>query len=446
MALNPSSYGNQITGVPLNLPSLFKSTNTASNPPLAPGQPRMSIAPQSMGQKAITPNQNTAQPSNTLPKNQVASPVSTGTPNPSTISSMQNTLNGIKSNLQTLQDQQNQGQGPYSTQTSYGQYTAGLANTPQGYSPTTSNLANQLATSYQNNPDVQKAIQNIKNLQTQYADTTAQIGGTPGLGQQEAQGEQGLLSNLFAAKMGAAQTALQNALKGLGYQQAGLTQAGTLTTNEQQLNQQALAQAAGYAQPTYPSYSNAVYNPTTGQFETVGGGQYGTGPAAGANVQSIQDQQQQLNTMTNTYSQTQNLESQLSDALNSGAINPSDATFLNQATQWFQKGQLGDPKYQNAINLMNDLVATYAQVLGVTGNPTNDKLAMANSLINQLASGQSIQQVMAGLDAQMEAKIRGVQTSIQNISSGKTGTNTFGTGGQAGNANAFSNQVFWGTS
>lgn len=134
--------------------------------------------------------------------------------------------------------------------------------------PTFGGLVGALVNTPTQNQDVIKARENLQNLQNQYAETTAQIGGTPGLGQQQAQGQQGLLQQLFAAKQTSAQAALSNALQ------------------SQQLQQSALTSAAGFAAPVQLPYSVQYTNPLTGQPLNAAGG---TGLAA-----SIPDLAQQV--------------------------------------------------------------------------------------------------------------------------------------------------------
>lgn len=108
------------------------------------------------------------------------------------------------------------------------------------------------------------------------------------------QGRQAALQRDYGVQAQAATQTAQNATQIAGLTQSGLTSAGGLANSQQGLLQQALQQAASGATPQFPSYTSAQYNPTSNSYSTVGGGQYGSGPEAVANINSIQDAQKQI--------------------------------------------------------------------------------------------------------------------------------------------------------
>ncbi len=419
--LNPSSYGNQIQGANVGfLPNLFtggtanKSNavqGTANQSVLPAGKANISLFPgvtQPMGTKAKSPASNVQSPSTTLPKNQQQ-------PSGTLTEGQQAAIKGVQSAFGGGTQNQQQ----FTPQTSYGQYTASLANTPGTFQKPVGYLAGLLSGAYANNPQVQEAKQYIQDLTNQYAQQANIIGNQPGLSQQGLTGREGLLQNQYIAEYGGAQTALQNALQSLGYQQAGYQQAGALTTQEQGLTQQAVGQAAGLAAPQYPSYTNAVYNPLTNQFETVGGGAYGTGPAAAANISSIQNQTQQVNDWSAARQSAQSLSDQLNSLIQQNGINPSDLNAVNKFIQGIM-GQTSSSQYQTFSNIVNDLASVYSQILTPAGGNTTDMVrTISQSLLNASASGQSIMQVIQNLDQQAQNRISGVQRNIQNLQSGQ---------------------------
>lgn len=108
-----------------------------------------------------------------------------------------------------------------------------------------------------------------------------------------------------------------------------------------------------------------------------------------------------------------NLISQLATSNN---LNPSNINAVNGLIQTIA-GQTSNPQYQTLLNQMTDVVNTYAQILSPGAN-TDASKATAQGLLNSLAQGSTVQQVVSGLDAQAQAKISGSQTALQNIKSG----------------------------
>ena len=72
---------------------------------------------------------------------------------------------------------------------------------------------------------------------------------------------------------------------------------------------------------------------------------------------------------------------------------------------------------ESDFNQMTDIVSTYGQIL-TPGSSTDTSRATAAGLVNQLAQGSTVQQVISGLDQQSQEKISGIQTNVGNIKSG----------------------------
>jgi hypothetical protein len=131
------------------------------------------------------------------------------------------------------------------------------------------------------NANVQRAAQDIAELKKKYAEQEGVIGNSP-VGLSVQGGEQALLNKLYATKLSAAETALQNALTGNQQTQAAFTGAGGLantaaglSTGQQQLQQSGLNTAAGLSQPQLAGFNQQAFNPLTGQFN------------GGANLQDV---------------------------------------------------------------------------------------------------------------------------------------------------------------
>lgn len=110
----------------------------------------------------------------------------------------------------------------------------------------------------QANQAYQQKVNELENLQKDYAEKTTQIQGRPGSNLTLAGGQQGLLNQQYLTSSAAAQQAVNQ-------QQQAINQALTATGQQQS----ALTSAAGFAQPQLAGYNQQGFNPLTGQF---GGG------------------------------------------------------------------------------------------------------------------------------------------------------------------------------
>lgn len=325
-----------------------------------------------LGVRAASPFGNVEKPANTVPSSMQAPKNDFQTQ----LDNIKQTALGIQSQLQNqpqapqTPQQQNQGYGV--NQGLYGQLITGLANAPQ------------------NNQDVAQARANLQNLQNEYAQQTGNIEANRG-GLSLQSGQEGILNRLYATKEAAAQQALGSAL------------------TSQQLQQQALGQAAGLAAPQPYGITTTPYNPATGTFGTLPGGNagaFGAGVVSG-NV-SLGEQFSQLNSANN---QAKGYEDTINNYLQQNPqLNPSDLTAVNGVVQWL-KGQVGDPKYQTLANYITEYANTLAPILGAGGSITDFKNSLAQSLVNGAASGQSIREVMANISKAADDKLANLRSS-----------------------------------
>lgn len=195
-------------------------------------------------------------------------------------------------------------------------------------------------------------------------------------------------------------------------QLSGAAAAEQAATGQQSAQQSGLAAAATGAAP---QAANALgtFNPTTGTYSGYGGtsgssGVFGAGQvlgglAAGQNQVGLQ----QAATAAQGYAQT--IDSYLQE--NPG-LNPTGSTLVNGLTQWLQNGQFGDPKYQTLANYLTEYTNTLAPILGAGGSVTDFKNQLSKALVNGQASGQSISQVIAQLEAAATAKLQNYQNGV----------------------------------
>ena len=92
-------------------------------------------------------------------------------------------------------------------------------------------------------------------------------------------------------------------------------------------------------------------------------------------------------------------------------LNASPSTVANAAQQWLQGKQLGDPRYQQLFNDINEYISTLAPILGVGGDTTNLKTQIAQSFVNAQASGQSISDVLSGIGALADQKLSNIHSA-----------------------------------
>lgn len=272
---------------------------------------------------------------------------------------------------------------------------------------------------------------------------------TPGIAFPTAQGLAQNVGQTAAAQEQAIATGATQALQGTSQALTGQNQA-----------QQGLYQAAGLASPANSNYTytpgtvtqNSITGQTTNapqlgpigtqQYYTPGqdnSSQYGTGPAAGANVQSISDLTTQVNNWASARSAAnQIVQNQLTPFLQQNSVNPSDLNAVNQFLQAIG-AQTSSTQYKQLSNLMTDIAQTYAQVLTPPGQDPSVWISQtAQGLLNSTSAGQSIYNVVQSLDSQAQSKIQGVQNTIsklqtgQNVNSGSSAPASSGSTGNTG--------------
>lgn len=283
------------------------------------------------------------------------------------------------------------------------------------------------------NQNVQTATTNLQGLEDNYANQQGIIGNSP-IGLSEQGGEQGLLNNQYASKLANAQGALTNALTANQQEQSAYTGAGSLAntaggvaTGQQGTQQSGLAAAAGLAAPQNANQFG-TYNPTTGEYEQYGGGSGGGASTAGAVGTQVQ-QGAQVQQMTGQQAQAQALAQNLNSVIESAGINPATpgnagpmTAYVNGANQWLQNNT-GDPQYQNFANLISEISSRYASILNQSGGTPTDQSALSHTIINSLAGGQSIQQVLQSLDKNATDSINALKGASQNNSAIATQSN-----------------------
>lgn len=385
-------------------------------------------SPLFMGTKARNPAANIQTPNQTLTSSQTQTqnqqknqqqnqtqnqPTGGGTP-------AQTQNNQQQNQTQNQQNNSTGGNGQYNVNPNLqGQLITGLANT-------------------QTNPQLQKVQSLIQNEIQSYQQQLGNLYNEPGLGQQEFMGRSQALADVF-----------NNTLSNLNNYYTALQ-------GEQGKQQAALGGAASANAPiTGVPYGTQTISPASASYTS--GTQYGTGPAAAANVSSIQGLTSQVNNWGAARSNAQNIiTQQLTPLLTGAGINPSD---LNAVNQFIQKiaGQTSSSQYKSFQSIVSELAASYAQILTQPGqDPTNLQTTIAQSLLNATSSGQSIMQVLAQLDATAQSKIQGTQNTISTLNQGgnvntppisTAGGNTGGTsasGSTGGGSSSFSYNSFFG--
>lgn len=282
-----------------------------------------------------------------------------------------------------------------------------------------------------------------------------------------AQGNAAITAQTTAAQQQALATGEAADLQGIGYQltgqnqgQAGLTSAANIGQTGQSLEQSGLNQAGQLTQPSTSAYGQTVFDPTTGTFKSgssnldpqtqagtlaqqVQSGQItyeqalasmgyagaaGTNflnnaiTAAGGNPLQLQaqgsaqqgiigTQQGQIAGYQSALQQGQNLQSQLTNLINTFGLNPNDVNAVNTGLQKIAQNT-SSPQYQILSNYVNDIANTYSQVLTPAGGSQTDTTrSLAASMLDATAKGSSLITTMKALDEAAKAKIAGVSTT-----------------------------------
>lgn len=258
----------------------------------------------------------------------------------------------------------------------------------------------------------QEAFQKAQALQQQLAGsqgnealTLANMQGNP-IPIEFQQGRGNIVQGLYQGQ----QNALASELQG----QSNLAGQGTAVQG-QGIN--ALGTATGATAPQLGGIGTQQYYQPLNADQTGSTNQYGTGPAAAANIASIQSHTQNINDWSAARQSASNIGGQLNNFLQQNQINPSDFNGVNKFLQAIG-AQTSSPQYKQFYNLVTDLANTYAPVLG-QGDASNYKVQLAQSLLDGTANGQTIPQILQGLDNQAQAKIQGEQQTVDRLQSGQ---------------------------
>lgn len=139
---------------------------------------------------------------------------------------------------------------------------------------------------------------------------------------------------------------------------------------------------------------------------------------ASANTKSISDISGDANILASYRASVNQLSGvALSDIAKSGGLNPSNLNAVNSLMQKIA-GQTSNPQYQVLLNDLSDITSSYATILN-TGANTESTRAQAQDMVDELAKGSTLQEVLAGLDIQAQKKIAGKLETVNALSSGQ---------------------------
>ncbi len=226
-------------------------------------------------------------------------------------------------------------------------------------------LIGNLTTNAINNPKLDEASTNLQKLQNDYADATSDIHSRPeGLSQQT--GQQGILQQLYATKLGAAQTAVSNALSG---------QANTTS---------GLSAAAGANAPIVTSPGQVELSPSQPNL--------GATTSGAGNISALVGQRTGADGKTTEFFDTQTGKGFASPQALADFINKQYPGTNANASNVFQiYDQLKQSGGSNVIGLDDNLMSTYAQML-VTGQGS----AIPSTITgNTVLMGQLVQKAKA---------------------------------------------------
>lgn len=129
---------------------------------------------------------------------------------------------------------------------------------------------------------------------------------------------------------------------------------------------------------------------------------------------------QQKNTWNVALNQAKNLQDQLNSVLLNAGANPSNFNAMNALLKNIA-GQTSNPIYKALDNYLNELAATYAQILTpADGNYTDLVRSTARGMLDGTMQWDSLQKVLQQVDLAAQAKINAIPISA-NIS-GLTGS------------------------
>lgn len=168
-----------------------------------------------------------------------------------------------------------------------------------------------------------------------------------------------------------------------------------------------LAQANGITNPNNIQAGATLTIPSASQGSPFTAGVVAGQEAAGQN-------QVQLQT---ALGQARSVQTQINTLLSSNpTLNASPVAAANAVQAWAQSTAAPSGPYVNLLQDLQEYANTIAPVLGVGGNPTDNKIAIATQLVPLLASGQTIQQAIQNLDSIAVGKINAVPSAAANAS------------------------------
>lgn len=236
-------------------------------------------------------------------------------------------------------------------------------------------IGNLINTANNESPEVTKARADLKALTENYGKQTANIEGSP-IDLSLANGEEGILNRLFAAKQGAAQTALSSALTSQGQSIQANSAAGSLN-----------------APITGVPYGTQTIQPSQPNGSTTSGA---------ANISSLIGQRTGADGKTVEYYNTQTGQGfanpkLLADFVNSQIPNASVTT--DNVFQLLKSGALNNTGNSGgALNPLNNVGSIAQQVISGQISPSQ-AYAMGGSVANwQGLLNQAIQQASPGFD------------------------------------------------
>lgn len=301
------------------------------------------------------------------------------------------------------------------------QYPAVATPTPQIQNPTTPTPAYSPTSIIGQTPNFQNYVQGSASAAAgaiPIGQQAQQIGQQYGqqiadVGQQAAKGE-AAYATTGTSPVGEgnsaviAQTAAQQQSALAAGESAALQGTGQQLTAEQQAAS-GLNTAAGQIAPQLGQKgTQEYYSPLDG---SSGGGSSAFSGGVAQGQQALGAQYAQMNAANQA---AKSVSGTITNYLSANPdLNPSNATAANSLLQWAQGKQLGDARYQTLYGYLNDYTAKIATVLGVGGDTTNLKTEIAQSMVNGLAQGQSIIQVMNNINAQADASLSSIASAGQ---------------------------------
>lgn len=292
------------------------------------------------------------------------------------------------------------------------------------------NLSNvQTASDVQDNPTYQ-ALEEQNNILNTGATESARAGGTGGFGNTLTPEQAGILGpnytgqfnpnaspEIIAAEKASEGPYLSGAIAGNAAEQANIINAAQVETGGAE-------DVAGLTAPQPYGITSTPYNPGSNTFGTLPSG--AAGPAGAGATQEQVGQGGIIQTQTGNQAQARALTQQLTTAITNSGFNSLSGGLttaaLNGINQWV-KNQSGDPRYQNAYNLIGEIASKYSNILNASGGTPTDVSTTTHNIINGLASGQSIEQVIGDLDSNATKSISALGTAAGNnaVSTGRGG-------------------------